>query len=225
MADNAQKTPLARSLNAVAQRRALDVMSLQGRVLPASVLVVAGSIVTVKFEINSKFTLSPVTCPIGGIPEYIRCPTQVGDKGVVMPSNTYIGGISGLGGGVADLTVPASLSALIFLPIASTQWSATDDPNAVVIYGPDGVILRNTANTNSVKVGPNGITFTDSNGNIITMNAAGITLTAATVIVTGNLQVDGTMTGKAGSGLSVGLTTHTHPDPQGGNSGPPNQPS
>ena len=146
MRDNSQKTPFVRSLNDVAQRRALDAIEVLGRALPASVVAVSGSIVTVKFELIGPFTLPQVTCPMLGA-EYIRYPTQVGDKGIVRPIDTYLGGISGLGGGIADLTIPANLSSLIFEPIANANWSATDDPNAVVIYGPNGAIIRNTANT------------------------------------------------------------------------------
>lgn len=159
MSDNAQKTPLARSLNTVATRRAQDLIQQLGKALPASVVAVSGSIVTVKFELISPYTLPQVTCPMFG-PEYIRYPTKVGDKGMVLPADAYLGGISGLGGGIADLSIPANLSALVFFPIASSKWSATDDPNAVVIYGPDGVILRNTANSISINATGTKIVFT-----------------------------------------------------------------
>ena len=117
-----------------------------------------GSIVTVKFEVNSVQSLPQVTVPMFG-PEYIRYPTQVGDKGVVLPIDVYLGGISGLGGGVATMAIPGNLSSLIFFPVASTQWSTSENPNAVVIYGPDGGIMRDTANKASITV--------DSAGNCV----------------------------------------------------------
>lgn len=203
MADNVHKTPLARTLNRIAQNNALSAIQLLGKALPASVIAVSGSIVTVKFELNVLFPLPTVTCPLFG-PEYIRYPIQLGDRGVVFPADAYLGGISGLGGGVATLAIPANLSALVFFPVGSTNFTAPDDPNSVVIYGPDGVIIRDRGNACSITLTPTGVTL---KGNMV---------------ITGNLQVDGTMTGKAGSGSSVGLTTHTHPDPQGGNSGSPN---
>jgi hypothetical protein len=202
MTGNALKTPFTRSLNMAAQRRALDAIQLQGKALPASVVAVSGSIVTVKFELSGPYTLPPVTCPLFG-PEYIRYPVQIGDAGVVFPADAYLGGVSGLGGGVADLTIPANLSALVFFPVANKAWSAPDNANAVVIYGPDGVILRNTANTASIKVGPSGITLTDPNGNVIAMGSAGIKFTAG--------------------GVTVGATTHDHSGVTSGTgtSGPP----
>ena len=149
-AGNWQKIPLARSLNQFAEKKIRGAMALLGNVLPAQVVSVSNSIVTVKFLLaattNSPYTLPNVTVPIAG-PEYVRMPTQIGDKGVVIPSDVYLGGVSGLGGGTADLSLQANLSSLIFLSIGNKNFSATDDPNAVVIYGPNGTILRNIAKT------------------------------------------------------------------------------
>lgn len=147
MADNAQKVALARTLNQWGQRRAAAEIQRQGRALPVQVVSVAGPIVTVKFLIantsNSPYTLPNVTVPLAG-PQYWRPPTQMGDLGVVFPVDAYVGGVSGLGGGVADLSLRANLSTLVFFPIGNKNWSVTDNPNANVIYGPDGVILRDT---------------------------------------------------------------------------------
>lgn len=172
MADNAQKIFLGRSLNQLAQNQAMEQIQKLGRSLPCSVTAVAGSIVTVKFEVNSIFTLPPVTCPMMGA-EYIRYPIQVGCLGYVVPSDAYLGGVSGLGGGVADLSLPANLSALVFCPISNKYWSETDDPNATVIYGPNGVILRDQGSESKVILTPSGITL-ESGGHSVVINATGV---------------------------------------------------
>jgi hypothetical protein len=152
MPANQQKTPLARSLNQFAERKVVGYIQLLGKALPAQVTAVSGSIVTVKFLLtNVPYTLQPVTVPLAG-PEYSRPPTQIGDNGVVFPSDVYLGGVSGLGGGVADLTIRANLSALVFFPIGNTGFSPTDDPNAFVLYGPDGCILRTMDKSSSVVI-------------------------------------------------------------------------
>ena len=152
MASNAQKTPIARSLNLVAEGRVAQAIQLQGKALPCSVVAVSGSIVTVSFQLtNIPFTLPNVTVPEFG-PEYIRYPTQVGDLGVVLPIDTYLGGISGLGGGVADLSMRANLSSLVFFPVGNKGWTAPTDPNKIELYGPDGAILRTKDSTSSVTV-------------------------------------------------------------------------
>ena len=197
-----QKTPLAASLNAIAHRKALEVVQHLGKALPCSVTVVSGSIVTVKFEVTGPYTLQPVTMPIFG-PEYIRYPIQVGCLGVTFPIDVYLGGISGLGGGTADMTMPqANLSNLVFLPCGSKNWSATDDANAVVIYGPDGAIIRDTGKTTTLKIAPNAAT-----------------LTATTFTINGNVVVNGKITSTgdiAGAGIS--LDTHVHSGVQSGSS-------
>lgn len=162
MASNAQKTPLALSLNDVARERAGAAIHKTGRALPCSIVSKQGSIVRVKFEINSRYPLPDVTIPHFG-PEYVRYPTQPGDKGIVLPADYYIGGMSGLGGGAADLTQRGNLSNLVFFPIANTSWSSVD-ANAVTIYGPNGVVLRDSGSACVITLTPSGITI---HGNVV----------------------------------------------------------
>src|SRR5271170_5012693 len=112
-AQSAHKTPLVRSLNQMATRRALDQIAKLGQALPASIVAVSGSIVTVNFDVSGVYTLPNVTCPKAES-EWLRAPTQLGDLGLVIPSDAYLGGISGLGGGTPQFTLQANLSALVW---------------------------------------------------------------------------------------------------------------
>lgn len=157
MADNAQKTPIAQALNQFAQRKILDALQITGKALPCSVTDVSGSIVTVKFEVSTKdFTLPTVTVPMAGS-EYIRLPVLKGCKGVVYPADLNLGGVSGLGGGVATFVTPANLSALVFFPIGNKGWDASEDPRKLVLYGPDGAVLRTADKASSVTVSADGV--------------------------------------------------------------------
>jgi hypothetical protein len=143
MADNSQKTPLALALPQVAEARVRAAIALEGKALPAIVTAVRSGypIVTVGFLLtNVSYTLPRVTVPVAS-PVYIRLPIQVNDLGVVMPIDTYLGGVSGLGGGVADLSQRANLSTLAFFPVGNAGWAAANDPNALILVGPDGVQL------------------------------------------------------------------------------------
>lgn len=197
MATNSQKTHLAVELQKFNQQKVLSALQQLGKALPCSVVSVSGSIVTVKFEVNSTFTLPVVTMPIFG-PEYIRYPTKVGDLGVTVAADAYLGGVSGLGGGVADLTSPANLSALFFMPVASTKWTPTDDPNKTVIYGPDGVVIRTVDKTAS-------ITVTQSGNTVRGATTFQDLVTAVT---------DAVIAG-------ISFKAHYHEIPAGGNTGPP----
>lgn len=166
MADNAQKTPVGISLNKFARTRATDQIQNLGKALPASVVSVRGAIVTVKFEVNSAFTLPNVTIPLIGS-EYARPPIQPGCKGLVFPADAYLGGMSGLGGGVANLAQRGNLTALVFAPIGNAGWT-TVDGNAFVIYGPNGVVLRDQNSHCVITLTPTGIAITlPGGGNIV----------------------------------------------------------
>ena len=51
MSGNAIKTPFAENLPRTIRNRIADAMQIVGKALPASVVSVSGSIVTVKFEV------------------------------------------------------------------------------------------------------------------------------------------------------------------------------
>lgn len=230
MPNYGQKTPIARTLEAWGLRKAQSAIDLLGAALPASVVkVVSSGIVTVKFELqNVPFTLPQITVPIEGS-EYIRLPIQQGMKGWVKPSDAYLGGMSGLGGGIADLTPRPNLSNLVFSPIGNTAWSAADDPNAVVIYGPDGVIIRDAKSKNVLTWRQDGVTFNLTAGSLtITIPTGQLMTINGNVQINGNLQLGGVIEGLTGGGYSgdiktggnviagvggsdqVGLQTHTH---------------
>ena len=134
-----------------------------------------GSIVTVSFQVNSApWTLPPITIPKSEDP-WVRSPTQVGDFGFTVPGDCYLGGVSGLGGGTADLRPRANLSALVFVPISNKN-SPPIDPNAAQIQGPNGAIIQTTTGTTcSIVANQNGITLTYGS-KVVTLNASGLTI-------------------------------------------------
>ena len=230
MSRNAQKTPLAISLQNLGQKKAQDAVALLGKSLPAQVISIdnTGTIVTVKFLVQTRlFTLPNIQCPLA-TSEYARAPIQPGCKGEVFPSDVYTGGVSGLGGGNADLSLPGNLSALTFFPVGNTGFGPTDDPNAYVLYGPDGVILRDSQSLIKLRLQPAlavldlpaGVSFV-INGNVIINGglALGGRITSA---IGGTymqaIETAGGITAGFGTGDSVTLQGHTHnqnPDSHG----------
>lgn len=150
MADNALKTPYGQRINELASRRAEDAIRLTGRALPASVVSGDGRFVVVKFEVTSQFTLPQMQVPVAS-PEYFRAPIGAGCRGFVTPADYYLGGMSGLGGGVATLSRQGNLANLVFVPIGNTGWPDVPAGFAVV-YGPQGVILRNADASASITI-------------------------------------------------------------------------
>jgi hypothetical protein len=177
MSNNAQRVPFGRSINQNAMQRANDALQALGRALPCSVVSVDGAIVTVRFEVSSVFTLPHVAVPLFG-PEWIRYPIQPGEKGVVFAADARLGAMSGLGGGVADLAAPANLGALVFFPIGNATWGSVD-PQSVTIYGPNGVVLRDTGSDSVITLTPSGVSIIARDSFTIVTGAATITMDAS----------------------------------------------
>jgi hypothetical protein len=175
--DEHQQFWMQLSLNRMAVNRALEAIQNMGKSLPCVVTAIEGSIVTVEFYLDT----SPWLLPSISIPKlespWMRSPTQVGDMGLAVPAGTFLGGISGLGSGLADMRNPGNLAALYFVPI-SNQYSPPPNIMAATVQGPDGAIIQTTLGTaSSVIVSSTGtvVTFGVSSVNV---GVASITLSA-----------------------------------------------
>lgn len=198
MSNNSQKTPLGRSLNTWAAQKVASALQQTGQSLPCIATAVSGAIITVSFQVSSGFTLPQIEVPLFG-PEYIRYPIQVGDKGVVFAADARLGQMSGLGGGLADLTAPANLGALVFFPIGNRHWSAVD-PNSVVIYGPNGVTLYDSGQNSTLVLTPSGIIMTGQTTASLVVGANSVVVSAAGTTINGPLILNGPILTGTGTG-------------------------
>lgn len=183
------KKPLFQTLGQTIQSRIADAAQLDGKALPCRVLAVTGAFVTVAFELVTDFTLPLVTLPIA-TSRYIRAPIQPGDTGLAIPADALLGGVTGESGVTATLMKPANLGALVFLPLGNVAFTMTD-PLSVELAGPNGVILRNTAGTESVTISALGVSIESATAISITCGTQSITLTPAAINITGALFVNG----------------------------------
>lgn len=172
-----QRLNFSKSMNDFAAGKIASAMEMSGKILPATVVQQSGKMVTVSFSLtNIPFTLPQVTIPLFG-PQYVRYPMQPGDRGIVIPADTYIGGMSGLGGGVADLTQPANLSALVYLPISHTEWQDVDG-QVVTVYGPEGVTLRDSGSNTTFLLKPDSIAISTPDSFTVSVGGTVFSLTA-----------------------------------------------
>lgn len=168
-----QKIPLARTLPQLVERGATDEIGALGLALPGHVVAVSGAIVTVAFDVAGA-TLPQVTMPVAGS-QYVRLPIQVGDIGVAVPASVYLGGASGLGGGVATLYQRGNLSSLMWQPLGNKDWTAVN-ADYVVVQGPSGVQLQDlTGAVVATFDKSSGVSITFGSGSVV-MNASGVTL-------------------------------------------------
>lgn len=165
------------SMNRFAERKVDNALQKAGKILPVSVVKQNGKMITVAFELRDiPYVLPQVTIPLFG-PQYIRYPMQPGDKGIVIPADTYIGGVSGQGGGIADMTPPANLSSLVFLPISNTEWQDVDG-QVVTVYGPEGVTLRDSGSNTTFLLKPDSIAISTPDSFTVTVGGTVFSLTA-----------------------------------------------
>lgn len=155
------KTPQALSLNQWATRRVYEAIKSNGSAIPCKIVTPMGPLVEVNFEVSGVFTLPNLVVPVCGVSQYIRQPFQAGEGGVVFPSPVNLGGVTGIGGGAATLTDDlAPMSALTFFPVGNKAWSAADDPDKLVLYGPDGAILRTMDGSVKLDLSGSGVAVT-----------------------------------------------------------------
>ena len=171
---NEQKNSLSRTLPRYIDTKIRAWMARYGKAIPGHVKSVNGAIVTINFDVSG-VVLPSVKMPVFG-PEYIRYPIQEGDKGVCFPADYSLAGVNGMGTnttGVVNTALPGNLSALVWFPVGSAKWSSVD-PNAVTIYGPNGVVMRDTTNAASIDVNPtSGITMSFG-GHTIVIGPSGV---------------------------------------------------
>lgn len=150
---NAQKHSMTRLLSTLIDEHTRSRMDMKGRELPCHVVDVSGQIVTVQFDMLPEGINFPqITIPVATFP-YIRYPIQPGDRGVTIAADVSLRGVSGLGTGMATLSYSMSLTPLFFVPLANKDWS-DEDPQKIVLYGPDGAILKTEGGSSSVTVAP-----------------------------------------------------------------------
>lgn len=195
--DQSRKLPIYSSLVETARKASTRAVHMDGRSMPATVVSVSGSIVTVNFELDSDFTIPQIQVPVFGA-EYIRQPIQKGCKGVVIASDYYLGAMSGLGPGRAKLPKRGNLSNLVFFPIGNAGWSSVDQ-DTLTMYGVSGVKILDKLGGSSYVSVKEGVT-TLSNG------SATVKLTGSKVEITGTLVINGQQ-----------YTAHTHSNGNEGN--------
>lgn len=215
---NAQKTAYGRSFNQAAEKKVRDGIQLLGKSLPCSVVELDGWIVTVKFEVDAApFTLPNVTVPVASS-KYDYLPLEVGSPGVVRAADARLGGLSGLGGGTASLSLAANLSTLVFEPfghVTDDDWVPPDDPAMRVVQGPNGVIVRDLASESTITLtadeikaerGAASVSLKDDKIELV-LGGAKITLEDDKVKIVGELIING-----------AAYLSHTHTGVQSGGS-------
>lgn len=204
-ANSAIKTPIARSLPRAISAGVRDGAALEGKSLPASVVeVISSGIVRVKFEVETgALTFPEIIVPVF-MSEYVRLPIQIGCKGMVIPADAYLSGVTGMGS-TPDLTQPGNLGALAFMPLGNADWAAVDG-NTLVLYGVTSAVLMDSAGgSSSVTVNSTGATLAKGS-NSVAVTASGVAING-TLTINGDAYTAHRHTGvTTGAGISGGVS-------------------
>jgi len=191
---NAQKRFHGRDLHEFGDKKTQDWLQRTPKSVPCTVTAVEYPFVTVQVNMNA----APFTLPKIKVPQsqsaYFREPTQVGDQGFLEIADYYLGGVSGLGGGVADLTPRGNLSTGVYRPITRASFSPMVDPNKAQVQGPEGVVIQDDGGHCVITVTPTTITIVDESGNEVVMKSGELCLVPApggTVYLGGDPAVEG----------------------------------
>jgi hypothetical protein len=138
---------------------------------------------------QTPITLNNVEMPIIDS-RYIREPIQPGDQGMTVAADYALGGVTGLGSGVATTARPPNLSALAFAPLGNANFPTmlgnfTISGDQLTLNGPGGAVMLDASGANSVNVTTSTVAITAKTqitatvgGSSITVNSSQITLTA-----------------------------------------------
>lgn len=180
MSDDAQKTPFVKSMEKYVSQMFSYFHETLGKSYPAVVEEVdsTNTIVTVSIQVQDDVQQFPkVKCPLIN-PQYIRFPIAKGQKGVIFSADAYLGGMSDIGGGVATLSQQANLTNAVFVPLGNALLSPTDDAQATVLYGPNGVVAKTSDDNQTAKmvINTEGISFYWKGQLVLQINDNGILL-------------------------------------------------
>jgi len=173
---NAQKRFHGRDLHEFGDKKSQDWLQRLPKEVPCTVTAVEYPYVTVQVNMNAK----PFTLPQLKVPQsqsaYFREPTQVGDQGYLDVSDYYLGGVSGLGGGTADLTPRGNLSTGVYRPITRKTFSPMVDPNKAQVCGPAGVVVQDVGGNCVITVTTTSVTIKDKSGNTFILESGKVCL-------------------------------------------------
>jgi hypothetical protein len=125
-------------MNQWSNKRTNTSQERQTKSIPCHVQKVDKDFITVAFETqNSIFTPPTVKIP-QSMSQYGRDPTQVKDKGYAVPSNYYLGGVTGDAGGSTNFYPRGNLTAISFQPVSHKQNPDRDYDQLTHMGGPNG---------------------------------------------------------------------------------------
>jgi len=188
MSDLSKKVIFAQNIGEIARHAISSESQSNGYQLPCRVARVItdesgntiDGFVEIEFQVVGLSVPFPnIVVPVVGW-RYLRFPIQVGDVGITITIDTDTQYISGIYDGIATINGSGNLGpTLAFLPIMNTRMENSDNPQAVVVVGPQGAIIRD-----------------DNSNSVVTISATGIRMQSGSAYIqinhNGSIDIEGT---------------------------------
>jgi hypothetical protein len=127
-------------MNIWSKKRTNSVQENQSKSIPCHVQKIEKDFIHVAFETQNGIFTPPVVKIPQSWSQYSREPTQQKDKGYAVPSDYYLGGVTGDSGGNTNFYPRANLTALSFNGTSHTQNPDRDYDQLTHMAGPNGWI-------------------------------------------------------------------------------------
>lgn len=196
---DAQKNPFGLSIQRFTKAAAKAVEGLVGKSYPATVGERTGAgILKINYELTGENTYPTPQVPVIGS-KYHRLPYQPGEKGMTISADTYLGGMSGQGGGTADPGQKGNLGSQAWLPVGSADWAHEDPDTHVIIGGPNGVLIKDATGAAVITLTASGINMSFG-GHTVVINSSGVIIESRDFLLHTHKNVT------SGAGTSGGVT-------------------
>jgi hypothetical protein len=139
---DAHKNPFSYRMIEWAMRKTTNATEQLAKSVPMHVQKVEKDFVHASFQTNNGIFTMPVMKMPQSFSGYGREPTQQKDMGNAVPSNYYMGGVSGFAGGNTSFFPRGNLSSLSYQPSSNLKASGRDYDQHTETGGPSGWITK-----------------------------------------------------------------------------------
>jgi hypothetical protein len=159
MTESAQKISIAAQMHNFVRTKAADNQHNVAKALPCHISAIKGNnnqgdFYELMFDVtNTVFTLPKIIVP-AAFSKYTREPTQVGDKGYVVPNDISLSGSDGVDGSTPSMYPRGNLTTGVFHPISSTLWDKRDPDKYYHTGGPKGYRARSADEKTHMEIDP-----------------------------------------------------------------------
>jgi hypothetical protein len=138
---DSHKHPFQNNMNIWSKKRTNSVQENQSKSIPCHVQKIEKDFIHVAFETANGIFTPPVVKIPQSWSQFSREPTQQKDKGYAVPSDYYLGGVTGDSGGNTNFYPRSNLTALSFNGVSHKQNPDRDYDQHTHMGGPNGWIV------------------------------------------------------------------------------------